>query len=280
MKVFVAVDMEGIAGVVDSSQTSPNGVDYPHARKWMADEANAAVRGAFKAGATEVVVSDSHGGNGCRNILAHDLDRRATLLTGSPKSLDDPHGLSADFGALILLGMHSRNKSLGVISHTVHGLVVDEIRINGTPFGEVGFISALAGHYGVPTVMVAGDDRTADEAKDAMPWVKTVVVKWALSRNAARTLPPEVAADRIEQAAELAVQGVEDSDRLVVEVPVTLEMDFMNAGCADAAAKVPGVERVSGRTVRFVSEDFATASRTMSVVIGQGWAVTRAWLGR
>ena len=280
MKVLVAVDMEGIAGVVTSSQTSPGDPDYAHARAWMIGEANAAVRGAFAAGANEVVVSDSHGGNGCRNMLPHELDERATLMTGSPKTLDGEQGLGADCDALILLGMHTRNGTRGVVSHTIHGLVVDEVRINGVPFGEVGLLAALAGHYGVPTVLVAGDDLTAREAEGLMPWVNTVTVKWALSRNAARTLPPAVAARRIEEATEKALVGIDAARCLGVSTPVTMEMDFMNSGAADGAAAIPGVERISGSGISYVAEDFAEASRMMSACIGGAWSVTRAWLGR
>ena len=280
MKIFIAVDMEGIAGVVNSMQTSPKDPDYRFARAWMIGEANAAVRGAFSAGATEVIVSDNHGGNGSRNMLAHELDGRATLMTGSPKSLDGPLGLDASCDALLLVGMHTRNGTSGVISHTVHGLVVDEIRINGVAFGEVGMKAALAGHYGVPTALVTGDDLTCDEALEFMPWVDTVPVKWALSRNAARTLPPPVAAELIEEKARNALENLESKEILQTHTPITVEMDFMNTGCVDASANIPRLERVSDRTIGFTGEDFADASNLISTAIGVAWSVTRAWLGR
>ncbi len=106
LKVYISVDMEGIWGVVHADQTSPGTPEYAEARKWMAADVNAAIRGAFFAGATEVVVNDSHGS--MRNIDPGDLDPKATLITGTPKPLSMMQGIDPSFQACLLIGYHAK----------------------------------------------------------------------------------------------------------------------------------------------------------------------------
>jgi len=275
MKVFIAVDMEGVAGVVSRDHTSPDGFDYQHARRWMTGEANAAVSGAVEAGADEVWVSDCHGGNGCRNILLHEVHPKTQLLTGTPKPLGGPLALNESFDALMLVGLHVRNGAFGVISHTVNGRVVDDLRINGIPFGEVGLIAGVAGHFGVPTVLVTGDDQTAVEATELMPWVDTVVVKWALTRQAARCLPHEQACEVIQAGARKALAQVDAAKPLQVATPVNVELKFKDTGMADGAATVPGTTLLSASTVGYRADDFLSANQAIRTMIGEAWAVAR-----
>lgn len=78
-KVYISVDMEGISGISGSDQLSPGGSEYPRSRKLMAEDTNAAIRGALAAGATDIVVNDSHGGQ--RNLLPEDLNPVARLIS-------------------------------------------------------------------------------------------------------------------------------------------------------------------------------------------------------
>src|SRR3990170_4507421 len=101
VKVFISVDMEGIAGVVSGNQTGTSGPDYSFGRRMMTAEANAAIAGAFEAGATEVIVNDSHGS--MINLQPDQIDRRATLITGSPKPFSMMQGSDSTYSAAILI---------------------------------------------------------------------------------------------------------------------------------------------------------------------------------
>ncbi len=156
VKVYISADMEGIWGVVHANQTSPDSPEYAAARKWMAEDVNAVVAGLFDAGATEVVVNDSHGSQ--RNILASDLDPRASLISGSPKPLSMMEGIDATFAACIFVGYHAKaGTAAAILDHTISGSVVRAIRVNRIEMPELGLNAAIAGYYGVPVVLISGD---------------------------------------------------------------------------------------------------------------------------
>ena len=122
VKVFISCDIEGVSGVVEASrQTSPEGRDYGRARELMTGEANAAIAGAVRAGASEIVVNDSHGP--MTNILIEKLDPAATLITGAPKPLSMMQGIGRDCQAAIFVGYHAKMGEVGVLSHTISGSV-------------------------------------------------------------------------------------------------------------------------------------------------------------
>ena len=206
MRIYISVDMEGCSGVLFREQTNPMGYDYQTARQLMTAEADAAIRGAFEGGATEVVVSDSHGGNGMRNFVLEALDPRAEVIIGSPRKLGQLEGLTGGFGAVLLVGYHTRHGAAGVLSHTTNGQAVANLWLNEQLVGEIGLNARLAGHFGVPVTLVSGDDLTIAEAKAELPEIEGVVVKRALGRYTARCLHPERARELIRQGATLAVR--------------------------------------------------------------------------
>ena len=157
MKIFVSCDIEGVSGVVNALlHTSVEGKDYGRARELMTGEASAVVEGAVKAGATEVVVNDSHGP--MTNLLIEKLHPAATLITGAPKHLSMMEGIDSTFDAAVFVGYHSRMGTPGVLSHTISGGSVANVWVNDVLLGETGINAGIAGHFGVPVVLVAGDD--------------------------------------------------------------------------------------------------------------------------
>ena len=143
MRVYISVDMEGIAGVVHWADTKLEGVEYERARRWMTGEANAAIEGALAAGATEVVVNDSHGH--MRNLLVEELHTEAWLVRGSPKPYCMLEGLEPGFDAVFLVGYHAlAGTGGGVLNHSFSGSAIAAMRLNGLLVGEVGFNAALA----------------------------------------------------------------------------------------------------------------------------------------
>ena len=142
MKVFISADIEGVACVVARDDGKLEGVEYERAREWMTGEVNAAIEGAMDAGATEVVVADSHGH--MRNIMAEKLHEKALLVRGSPRPGTMVEGLDETFSAAMFIGYHSQaGNPLGVLSHTYLGGTIYQVRINGLALGEPGMNAAV-----------------------------------------------------------------------------------------------------------------------------------------
>ena len=178
-RVYISVDMEGISGISGPDQTAAGQPEYGRSRKLMAEDANAAIRGAFAGGATEVLVNDSHGGQ--RNLLPEDLDPRARLISHSFKRHGMMEGLDDTFHAVIFVGYHAKAQApRGLFAHTGSGVVRD-LRVNGASVGEGGMNALLADWYGVPVVLVTGDDAAVDEVRGRVPGVRGVAVKRAIN---------------------------------------------------------------------------------------------------
>ena len=267
VKVFVSVDLEGIWGVVHGDQTSPSGGGYGAARKWMAQDVNAAVAGLFAAGATEVVVNDSHGG--MRNILADDLDARASLITGSPKPLSMMEGIDATYDACLLIGYHARAGSApAVLDHTISSAVVFAIRVNGLEMPELGLNAAIAGAFGVPVVMLSGDGTTCRQAAEILgPGVKTASVKEATGRTAARLLPRGEALAAIQNAARDGLLERVKAKPYALTPPFAFELEFQRSSQAEPASLIPGVQRPSARVVGFTSQDYLEGFKLLRALI-------------
>ena len=257
MRVYISVDMEGIAGVVHEDQTDPteprHAAEYNRFRRLMTNEANAAIAGASEAGATKVLVNDSHWL--MRNLLAEELDPAAELLSGGPKWLSMVEGIDGGFDAAMFIGYHARGGTRhATIDHTYTSRVY-EARINGQPVGEVALNAAMAGVQGVPVVLVSGDQAVAAEAKALLgAGVETVIVKEAVGRFAARSLAPSIACKRIRAGAAAALKRRQAP--FTFPAPIRLEVDFMVTQMADMAELVPGSSRTGGRTVSYTADDY------------------------
>jgi len=265
-KLFVSVDMEGVACVTHSNHVKSEGPEYEMARKWMTAEVNAAVQGAMAAGATEVIVADAHGS--MYNLIPDELPEDVLLVRGTPRPLLQMEGLDETFGAAFFVGYHSMaGTGTGVLSHTHIGNSVYAVRLNGTAMGESGFNAAVAGHLGVPVALVCGDDTVDAEVRELLPWAERVITKWALSPNAARNLTPKAAQRRIREGAKHALKRLSESKPLVVETPVRLEAEFQQPRFAYLAGDIPGVERVDGRTLAYTGADMLEVNRVWRLMI-------------
>jgi D-amino peptidase len=262
MQVYISVDMEGIAGVVHEDQTDPiesrHAGEYNRFRRLMTNEANAAIDGAVEAGATGVLVNDSHWL--MRNLLAEDLNPKAELLSGGPKRLSMVEGIDRGFDAAMFIGYHARGGTRhATIDHTYTSRVY-EARINGQPVGELALNAAMAGLHKVPVALVSGDQALAAEAKALLGTeVETVIVKEAVGRFAARSLAPSVACERIRAAAGAALRRKHAP--FTFKPPLRLEVDFIVSQMADMAELVPGSSRMGGRTVSYAGDDYREVFR-------------------
>jgi D-amino peptidase len=262
--VFVSIDMEGIAGISTLQQVWRGSDDFPAARRLMTMEANAAIEGAFEGGATSVVVNDSHGD--MYNLLPEELDRRAQLLTGTPKPWSMMQGFGPDFGVALFIGYHAAaGTEAAILDHTYSGRLLYEVRLNGEAIGEAELNAALAGTYGVPVGLVTGDDKACAQAAKRLAGIRTVVVKEAYGRGVARSMHPSAARDAIRTASAESARAAAGG-RLrpyVPDAPFVLEADLANTSAADLCAIAPGCARAGARTVRFESEDFREIFRCL-----------------
>ncbi|MFD8446953.1 M55 family metallopeptidase [Streptomyces globisporus] len=261
MKALISVDMEGISGIVHSSETNPERYDYQRGRELMTAEANAVIAGVLDAEPTaDVLVADAHGT--FRNLLPEQLDRRARLVRGKPRALNMLAGLDEETDAALFVGYHVRaGEGPGVLAHTMNGEILD-VRVAGRSLGEIGLNAAMAGHLGVPVVLLSGDDAACAEAAALIPEAVTVPVKEALGMAAAVTLHPEEARDRLRRAAADAVSRRREIPPPSLTGPLDVEVDLASPHTIDLATLIPGVSRTAGaRTVAFTAPDYGTAYR-------------------
>lgn len=262
-KVYISVDMEGISGVNGDNQTSAAGAEYGRARKLMAEDANAAIRGAFEGGATEVLVNDSHGSQ--RNLLPEDLDPRARLISHSFKRHGMMEGLDSTFDAVIFVGYHAKAGSpRGVFAHTGSGVLAD-LQINGVSLGEGGMNALMARWYGVPVVMVTGDDVAVEEQRVTVPAIRSVVVKRAINSRAVELRPLAETRREIQEVAKAAVASARRSppERLP---RYTVRMEMRDPTIPEVAAAFREIRLVNATTVEFTRESMPDAYRLIRVI--------------
>jgi D-amino peptidase len=261
MKVFISADLEGISGVVHGDELTPGTASWERARRWMTADVVAAAEGAFATGADEVLVVDGHAG--MRNLIYDDLPAGVVAHRGpaAGRVMCQVEGLDASFDCVLLVGYHSMAGTDGLLSHTWHGGVVAQFRLNGRPIGESAITAAVAGHHGVPVVLVTGDQYVAEEASQLVPGIHTVTVKHTTGRQNARCLPLGTTTAMIRSAAETAVRDRASVAPLATATPTVIEIDTLSHRQADRIDRFVDVERVATRTVRITAPDVPTAFR-------------------
>ena len=262
MKVYVSVDMEGIAGVCHPEPTRRGDLGYPAAVDLMVGETNAAVEGALAAGARDVVVNDSHGS--MFNLIPAALPPRAWVIQGQKAwSMVEGAQPGSGFGVALFVGYHARaGHPTGTIAHTYsYGPTLTTL--GGRPVGETAINAMVLGAWGVPVGMVAGDDALAAEVADQLPDAERVVVKEAVGRHSAISPHPDEACARIRAGAERAVRRAMSGELrpFIVRPPIVLGVEWSNAAQADLAAIVPLVERTGDRGTQVTTDDPVLAYR-------------------
>jgi D-amino peptidase len=259
LKVYISVDMEGVAGTVTADQLMPSGFEYDRFRRFMTNEALAAVQAAKHAGATEIVVSDSHG-NG-ENLLIELFPADVKIVRSWPRHGSMMAGLDASFDAVLFVGYHaSTTNPRGVRAHTFSSAHLAKVTLNGNAVTEGEFNAAYAGAFGVPVIFASGDDVAMAELKSRLGNLETMETKKALGFHSAETLTPEASSSGIQAGAEAAFERVRDFKPYVVKAPVTLEITFKNYTPAEMLTYLRIVERVNSHTIRFVGKDMAEVS--------------------
>ena len=265
LKVHISVDMEGVAGVVTSEQLGPTGFEYGRFREFMTREALAAVEAAKAAGATEIVVADSHG-NG-QNLLIDQLPADVRVIRSWPRRLGMVAGIDESVDAAIFVGYHSgTNNPSGVRAHTFSSANLTRVALNGVNVTEGSWNAAIAGQFNVPVVMISGDDAAIDEVRRAVGNIEAAETKRSLGFHSANTLTPQAAATLIQQRVRAALGRRADFKPYKVQFPVTVDISFKNYMPAEVLAYLPIFERVDSHSIRFRAKDMVEASKVMTFI--------------
>ena len=257
MRLYVSSDMEGIAGVcswqqVDARTPHP---DYAIFRRFYTQEVASAIAGARAAGATEVLVNDSHGP--MRNLLLDELPADVRVISGNRKPFSMVQHADGDFDGAFFVGYHgAAGDANAVLCHTYSPSVIYDVSLNGMRCSEATLNAALLGYFGAPLLMATGDRSTVEGIQTQMPWVRGVVVKESIGNFAASSMVPAAAQRAIRREAEAAVRNASAAKPFRVESPVALDVRFVSAAQAHLVATLPGFERTGSREVRFVHDEY------------------------
>ncbi|MBV9281467.1 MAG: M55 family metallopeptidase [Chloroflexi bacterium] len=248
MQVYVVVDMEGISGVVNIQQVDITDPAFAEGREMLAGDVNAAVAGAFDAGAERVVVSDFHDSR--RNFLIADLDERAEYEVPHGRIMP---GLTSAFHAVIVVGMHAKSGTArAFLEHTVEP-TWHRYSIEGVEHGELALIVFSAGALDIPVVFVSGDRAAVEEAQELLPSVETIAVKEGLARLWCRTLAPGRAHTLIRSGVARALSRQEQAAPTRLTFPVSVQLEFNRCSDADVLDGRPGFNRRDGFTVEWTA---------------------------
>ncbi len=266
LKIYISADMEGVVGVVTAEQLGPQGFEYQRFREFMTQEVNAAIEAAFAAGATEIVVSDSHG-NG-QNLLIEKLPKNILLVRAWPRPLMMMQGIDETFAGAIFLGYHSgTTNQQGVRAHTISSARLADVKLNSISVPEAGINAAIAGHFNVPVIMISGDDIAVKETAALLGDVEGAVVKWASGFHSAKTLMPEAAYQLIREKVKNAIGRIKDFKPYKLATPIQLDVRFKNYRPSEVLSYLSIVERTDAHSIRFTGKDIIEVSKFLEFII-------------
>lgn len=266
LKLYLSADMEGVVGVVTDEQLGPSGFEYQRAREFMTAEVNAAIEAAFAAGATEILVGDSHG-NG-QNLLIDKLPKNVQVVRSWPRPLMMMQGIDETFDGVVFLGYHtSTTNSEGVRAHTISSATLADVRLNGISMPEAGINAAIAGHFNVPVIMISGDDAIVKEATTLLGNIEGATVKWAYSFHSAKTMTPEAAYDLIREKVKTAVGRIKEFKPYKLKTPIQLEVRFKNYRPSEILSYLSIVQRTDAHSIKFIGKDMIEVSKFLEFVV-------------
>ena len=265
-RIYISADIEGIAGVVGPDQQMDTGFEYSLARQWMTNEVNAACNACFSLGVEEVIVSDSHG-NG-QNILLDALPDNVKIVRSWPRPLEMMQGIEiGQFDGAMFIGYHSGSTdSAGSMAHTVHGLIIHEIRLNGIICSETLISAATAGEYAVPIIYVTGDDAYIESATRDLGQIDHTITKWTTGQLSALTLKPQESCTKIARDAEKALNNLNSYKPYVLKGPIELEITLKKRINAELLDYLPVIERLDGYNIRFIGKNMLEVSKMIAFI--------------
>lgn len=254
MKIYIVTDMEGISGIRREDEVDQLSPNYSKAQKLLCGDVNAAIAGAFDGGATEVHVADGHASG--FNFLMEDMDSRA-IYERPNGGRDLFPSLNETFDGVFCVGYHAMAGTLNAfLDHTQSPNCWQNYYLNGRRAGELAQVGAWAGTYGVPVILVTGDQAACDEAKDFLGNdIETVAVKQGLGRQFARCIHPEKSRVMIREAAVRSLKLTQVVQPYSLKTPLTVRVEFCRTDYADAYHNHSTKRRIDARTIEWVTDD-------------------------
>jgi D-amino peptidase len=259
---MISADMEGATGVTWTADVAPGTEQWQRFRRMFTGDVNACVRGLVAGGATNVLVNEAHDSQ--RNLLLEDLDLRARMLTGRHKPLSMMQGVDSGVDGVVFLGYHAGAGAEGVLAHTYLPNSITGVWLDGAPASEGLLNATLAAEYGVPVLVVTGDDKTCADAASYAPDAHRVAVKECVSRYAAICAPPQRTSEWIETAAKAAMSQAGRTE--TVQAAHRIDIEFDATHLAAAAAVVPTVDQTDVRRVGFDAATMTDAMKAFKIV--------------
>jgi D-amino peptidase len=264
--VFISCDMEGLVGIVSNRQRNLDGSDYSKACLWMTEEVNAVIKGLVRCDAEEFIINDSH--DSMQNLLLEKLHPEGKLLIGQSKPLSMMEGIDESFGGVMFLGYHARwGIAEGLLAHTYSEMCIDTVHLNGQAVGETTLNAALAGYFGVPVLLVSGDQKVAEEVQEMGTGTTSVIVKESRGRTCGIMLPLEKIRAMLENAAIDAWEKRKDIEPFVLDTPIEITIKLQETQMADIAERIPDVIRVDDLTVQYTHDDYLTVYKAFLAVL-------------
>jgi len=266
-KIFITADIEGVGHVIGRESMAPGSYEFDRARHLMTAEVNAAIEGCLEAGAGEITVTDSHGN--CLNLIPEELNEAAFLIRGTPKPLDMMDGIDETFAGVIMIGYHAKAGTPMANIAATQALSIFDMKINGQSISETYLNAAIAGDFGVPTIMITGDQNVVKEAREILGNVETVATKESRGFISAGSPHPNVIHRQIKEKARTAVERMKNREfkPLHVAGPIKMTIVYKNAYDAEHTSYLPGYRRIDGNTILIELKDMKEVA---ALILGLG----------
>ncbi|KPU62950.1 peptide transporter [Thermococcus sp. EP1] len=275
MKAFISVDLEGMPFVVSPQHLIEKGALYTEARKIATEITLTAAEALYEAGFSEVVIADSHGP--MVNILPEELPEYVYLVRGYPRPIAMIAG-AEDCDVALFLGYHAKAGTFhAIFDHTYSGANVGKLELNGVEVSEYLLNAYAVGHYGIPAVLVGGDEKLLeDDVKRFTPWAERIPFKRAFSRYSAISPSLKVLKKDLKDGIFKAVEKYRKGETrpLKLEYPIKVKLTFNNSGMADVGELLPGANRMDGKTVEFEAKDIIEAYKAFQLLVFAASGVT------
>jgi D-amino peptidase len=271
--VLISADMEGATGTATPEDVLPGSSGWAEALNCWSGDINAVAAALFASGVDEVLVTDAHAsGSGLESSR---LDPRIGMIRGRPRKFGMMEGIDGQVHAAVFLGYHGSVGSGGVLSHAFMPTGIHVLQVNGQPAGEGTINAHLAGWFGVPVILVSGDDAACEEARRYAPRAQRVSAKQALTRFTARNRPRAAVHADLVTATETAMKMLADGTLPhpgLAATELSAEIEFSSENCALATTAIPGVQQTGPRTVSYTSSDIPGWYRCLGAI----WTIARS----
>ena len=268
MKAFISVDLEGMPYVVIPGHLNLKGTLYTEARKIATKITLITAEELNQNGFDEILIADSHGP--MVNLLVDDLPEYVEIIRGFPRPTSMVAGVD-ECDVALFLGYHAKfGTSKSTFDHTYSGATINKVEVNGVAVSEFLLNSYAAGHYNVPSILVAGDAQLIeDDAESLTPWAETVVLKQSLSRVSAKSQSMLVIEKELKEAVKRAVTNFKEKKvkPLKAGEPVKTQITFQVSTSADVAELLPMIDRIDGLTVEYTTKNIIESYKIFELLV-------------